>query len=30
MVDEIIAIIRVARGAPYGNRLNGLIVVSGG
>ena len=26
-VDEIIAIMRVARGAPYGNRLNGLIVV---
>jgi site-specific recombinase XerD len=26
-VDEIIAIMRVARNAPYGNRLNGLIVV---
>lgn len=26
-IDEIIAIMRVARGATYGNRLNGLIVV---
>jgi integrase len=26
-VDEIIAIMRVARNARYGNRLNGLIVV---
>ena len=26
-VDEIIAIMRVARNAPYGNRLSGLIVV---
>jgi site-specific recombinase XerD len=26
-VDEVIAIMRVARSAPYGNRLNGLIVV---
>ena len=26
-VEEIIAIMRVARNAPYGNRLNGLIVV---
>jgi hypothetical protein len=26
-VDEIIAIMRVARNAPYGNRLTGLIVV---
>ena len=26
-VDEIIAIMRVARSAPYGNRLSGLIVV---
>jgi hypothetical protein len=29
-VDDIIAIMRVARNAPYGNRLNGLIVCSGG